>query len=62
MTRYFRHWSIYAGGENLTNFRQKDPIVGASDPWSRDFDATMIWGPVHGAVFYVGVRLNWNKI
>ena len=62
VTRYFRHWSIYAGGENLTNFRQKDPIVGASDPWSRDFDATMIWGPVHGAVFYVGVRLNWNKI
>lgn len=23
VTRYFRHWSIYVGGENLTGFKQK---------------------------------------
>ncbi|MBR1556301.1 MAG: TonB-dependent receptor [Prevotella sp.] len=62
ITRFFRHWSIYAGGENLTGFKQKNAIISASDPWSPDFDATMIWGPVHGAVYYIGVRLNWNKI
>lgn len=61
VTRYFRHWSIYIGGENLTNFKQKNPIVNASDPWSDNFDSTMIWGPVEGAVVYLGLRFNWHK-
>lgn len=61
VTRWFRHWSIYIGGENLTNFKQKNPIVGASDPWGSNFDSTMIWGPVHGAMYYIGIRLNWEK-
>ena len=62
ITRFFRYWSIYAGGENITNFKQKNPIIGANDPWGQHFDSTMIWGPIHGAVYYIGVRLNWNKI
>ncbi len=62
ITRFFRHWSIYAGGENLTRFKQKNPIVSADNPWSSDFDATMIWGPLHGRIFYIGARINWNKI
>ena len=62
VTRFFRFWSIYAGGENITGFKQKNPIVGADTPWSSNFDATMIWGPLHGAVYYIGVRLNWNKL
>ena len=61
ITRNFRHWAIYLGGENLTNFRQKNPIVGASDPWGNDFDATMIYGPLHGAMVYVGFRYNFTK-
>ena len=62
MTRFFRHWSIYAGGENLTGFKQKNAIVSADNPWNKDFDATMIYGPIHGRVFYIGARINWNKI
>ena len=62
VTRFFRHWSIYAGGENITGFKQKNPIIGADDPWGSNFDSTMIWGPLHGAIYYIGVRLNWNKI
>ena len=62
VTRFFRHWSIYAGGENITSFKQKNPIIGADDPWGSHFDSTMIWGPIHGAVYYIGVRLNWSKI
>ena len=62
VTRFFRHWSIYAGGENITGFKQKNPIIGADDPWGSNFDSTMIWGPIHGPVYYIGVRLNWNKI
>lgn len=61
ITRWFRHWSVYIGGENLTAFKQKNPIIGASDPWSKTFDPTMVWGPVHGALFYAGVRINIGK-
>lgn len=57
ITRFFRKWSVYVGGENITNFRQKNPIVGADDPWGNNFDATMVWGPAHGAIYYIGWRL-----
>lgn len=62
ITRYFRNWSVYVGGENLTNFKQKNPIIDASDPWGSNFDATMVWGPMHGAKAYVGVRFNIPRI
>ena len=58
VTRYFRRWSVYIGGENLTNFKQKNPIIDAANPWGDHFDSTMIWGPVHGAKGYIGVRFN----
>lgn len=61
ITRNFRHWAVYIGGENLTGFRQKHPIVGAADPWGPDFDATMVWGPLHGAMVYVGFRYNITR-
>jgi outer membrane receptor for ferrienterochelin and colicin len=62
ITRWFRHFSVYIGGENLTNFRQKQTIINATDPWSSTFDPTMIWGPVHGAMFYAGIRVNIGRL
>ena len=61
ITRNFRHWAIYLGGENLTAYRQKNPVIGASDPWGPDFDATMVYGPLQGAMIYVGFRYNITK-
>lgn len=61
ITRNFRHWAVYIGGENLTAYRQPNPIIGAGDPWGPDFDATMIYGPLQGAMIYVGVRYNFTK-
>ena len=62
-TRWFRHFSIYVGGENLTGYRQKQTIINAHDPWSSTFDPTLVWGPVHGAMFYMGIRMNFgNKL
>ena len=61
VTRDFRHVSVYVGGENLTNRQQKTPIRGAADPWGTDFDATLVWGPVHGPTFYAGLRFNLEK-
>ncbi len=56
LTRYFRTWSIYVGGENLTNFTQPNPIIGYDNPFGADFDASMAWGPIHGTKVYIGAR------
>lgn len=61
ITRNFRHWAVYIGGENLTNYRQPNPIIGADNPWGPNFDATMIYGPLHGALVYAGFRYNITK-
>lgn len=61
LTRNFRHWAVYVGGENLTGYRQKNPIVAASAPWGNEFDATMVYGPLHGAVIYAGFRYTFTK-
>jgi outer membrane receptor for ferrienterochelin and colicin len=62
VTKYFRYWNIYLGAENLTNFKQPNPIEGAENPYSQGFEATNIWGPVVGRKIYMGVRflLNYN--
>lgn len=61
VTRKFRHWDLYAGCENITNFKQENPIIDAHNPWGDKFDSSIIWGPVTGAMAYVGVRLNINE-
>ena len=61
ITREFRFFSIYIGGENLTNYMIPDPIRGASNPWSRSFDATQVWGPTEGAMAYIGIRFKLEK-
>lgn len=62
VTREFRRFSIYAGGENLTNYTIPEPIRGASRPWSSDFDATQAWGPTSGAMGYIGIRFKLEKL
>lgn len=62
ITRWFRHFSVYAGGENITGYRQKCPIISAENPYSDRFDPTLVWGPTHGAMFYVGIRLSLDDI
>jgi outer membrane receptor protein involved in Fe transport len=61
VTRNFRHWNIYAGVENLTNFMQHEPVISADDPFSDYFDSSLIWGPVHGRKIYAGFRIFFNR-
>jgi hypothetical protein len=49
---------LYLGVENLTNFRQGNPIIASDDPFGDYFDASLVWGPIEGRKFYVGVRLS----
>lgn len=62
VTHRMKGWDIYIGGENLTNFKQKDPIIGAENPALGDFDASCIWGPLMGIKGYIGIRVTlWKK-
>jgi len=61
VTRYFRHFSVYVGGENLTHYKQKNPLYGPNNPWGNSFEPTMVYGPVQGAMAYIGVRVNLGK-
>ena len=65
VTKFFRTWSLYLGAENMTNFTQDNPIVGERqeakghgfvDPSSANYDASMIWAPIHGWKLYLGFR------
>lgn len=57
VSRAFKKFEVYLGGENLTNFKQPNPIIHADDPFSKYFDAGQTWGPVVGRVIYAGIRI-----
>lgn len=68
VTRRFKGVDVYIGGENLTNFRQKNVIIGSRDSSTGlvsahqpSFDASAVWGPIMGARFYAGVRFTLWK-
>jgi len=61
VTYRWRDLDLYLGGENLTNFKQKHPIIDPGNPFGEYFDASMIWGPIMGRMFYMGLRYAINR-
>ncbi len=49
-------FEVYAGGENLFNFIQPNAIVDSGLPYDKYFDASMVWGPTFGTMWYTGFR------
>ena len=49
-------FEVYLGGENITNVRQNNPILGADDPFGSNFDSTFVYGPIFGSMYYAGLR------
>ena len=58
VTRAFKRFEVYAGAENLFNFIQQQQIIDPINPFGNYFDASLIWGPVMGRVFYAGFRMS----
>lgn len=56
ITKAYKFGEFYLGGENLLNYKQKNPIIDAENPFGSNFDASMIWGPTGGTVVYLGFR------
>ena len=61
ITKFYRKWSVYIGSENITDFVQDEPILNADKPFSNEFDASQVWGPIHGRKIYMGLRYNIAK-
>lgn len=56
ITKRFKWFDLYVGAENLTNFRQKNAIIAANDPYGPFFDASLVWGSQMGINPYLGFR------
>lgn len=59
--RALRRFDLFAGCENLFDFRQRRPILGWEQPFSRGFDPSFAWGPTRGREFYVGFNFKIDK-
>lgn len=57
ITRKFKELEIYIGCENMLNFKQENPIIGANDPFGTFFDSSIIYAPILGRQFNLGLRL-----
>ena len=53
-----RNFEIYMGGENLTNYKQVQPILSGDQPFSSSFDSSLVYAPVFGRMTYLGLRYN----
>jgi outer membrane receptor for ferrienterochelin and colicins len=62
ITHVYKKWDFYLGGENIGNYRQKNPIIDVENPFGTTFDATRVWAPVVGINIYAGVRYKLNKL
>lgn len=56
VTKAWKSLELYGGVENLFDFRQNQLIVNPSQPNQPYFDASMVWGPVIGRMWYSGLR------
>ncbi len=57
VTKRWDMLELYAGSENITNYTQRNVILGASDPFGPLFDASVIYAPIMNRRFYGGIRL-----
>ncbi|MBN1780773.1 TonB-dependent receptor [bacterium] len=58
VTRKIGTWEFYLGVENITGYRQDNPILAWQDPFGPYFNSSNIWGPTVGRRIYMGLRLN----
>ena len=56
ITKRFRYFDVYLGGENILDYKQISPILSSNNPDLDIFDASLIYAPVNGRMIYVGFR------
>lgn len=57
LTKVFsKKFEMYSGIENLTNHKQKNPILASDNPFGANFDTTIVYAPIFGRAIYMGLR------
>ena len=57
VTRTFSStFEMYVGGENIGNYKQDKAILGSENPFGPNFDASIVYAPVFGQMYYAGLR------
>jgi outer membrane receptor for ferrienterochelin and colicins len=57
LTRVFSSvFEVYFGGENIGNYTQEKAILGNDNPFGPTFDASILYAPVFGQMYYAGLR------
>jgi len=56
VTRSVKRLDAYAGCENILDYKQSNPIIDSKAPFGKYFDGTVVWGPIKGRMFYIGIR------
>ena len=49
-------FEMYIGGENIGNYKQEKAIIGSNNPFGPNFDASVVYAPVFGQMYYAGLR------
>lgn len=57
ITRTFSStFEMYVGGENIGNYTQEKAILGSENPFGANFDASIVYAPIFGQMYYAGLR------
>lgn len=56
--KYLKHAELFIGCENITNYKQKNPVLGT--PYTSYFDTYQVYAPIMGATVYGGFRIFIN--
>ncbi|HPW97192.1 MAG TPA: TonB-dependent receptor [Flavobacterium sp.] len=57
VTRTFSSiFEMYLGGENIGNYRQDRAILDSDNPFGTNFDASIVYAPIFGNMYYAGLR------
>jgi outer membrane receptor for ferrienterochelin and colicin len=57
ITRTFSStFEVYIGGENIGNYTQEKAVLGNDNPFGPTFDASIVYAPVFGQMYYAGLR------
>ncbi len=56
ITKSWKNFDIYVGAENITDYKQEHLVIDATNSFGKNFDASVVWGPAYGRMFYGGIR------
>jgi hypothetical protein len=62
VSKNHKYFDVYLGADNILGYTQQNPIRNWETPFSADFDASMIWGPLWGRRIYAGIRIRIPNI